>query len=126
MSAGTVSGAAVDLLVGGRPAARLVLRRHLSPRAVGALLRALPVEGNAHRLAGAGVYVETPVRAGAGRPRRGFGAGDVAFMPAVGGVCVFTGPCSPGAAMGLIGRVDGGLDALASVGSGDVVALRAA
>lgn len=126
MSAGTVSGAALALEVRGKASARVVLKRHLSPRTVGALLRALPLEGNAHRLGPGAVYFGTPVRSGVERPRREFRAGDVAFMPAGGSVCVFTRDMRPGREMSPIGRVDGPAAGLERVEAGDVVSLYAA
>ena len=110
----SVSGARMTVRAGGALAS-VQLKRHLAPLTVGALLRALPLEGNLHSMAGA-LYVGTPVAGALERPRREFGRGDVAFSPPGGMVCFFLDASSPGRPMTLIGRVESG--SLESAGAG--------
>lgn len=103
--------------VGGSEAS-VLLKKHLAPRTVGALLRALPLGGNVHQMPGA-VYVGTGVAGALEKPRRSFGRGDVAFNPPGGMVCFFLQDASPGRPMTYVGRVEEGMDALDSARPGD-------
>lgn len=123
LCAALVSGATVLARIGGREASAL-LKRHLAPRTVGALLRALPLEGNVHGMEGA-VYVGTPVAGALEKPRREFARGDVAFSPPGGMVCFFLREASPGRPMVLVGRVESGIELLDSARPGDAVRLEA-
>lgn len=102
----------------------MLLKRHLAPRTVGALLRAMPLEGNVHGMEGA-VYVGTPVAGALERPRREFARGDVAFSPPGGMVCFFLQDASPGRPMVLVGRVESGLETMDSARPGDAARLEA-
>jgi len=101
------------------------LKRHLSPRTVGFILRALPLEGNAHRLGENIIYLETSIDSGIERARREFKKGDVAFLPASGSICFFTKNSEPGKTMTPIGKISGDLDSLNYVKPGDVISLYA-
>lgn len=94
----------LTLEVVGGPCTQCELKRHLAPRTVGTILRALPLEGNAHRLGAGATYIETAVDSGMERAKSEFARGDVAFLPAVGGICFFTGGAS-GKKMTPIGRI---------------------
>lgn len=115
----SVSGARLPVRVGGARAT-VELKRHLAPRTVGALLRALPLEGNLRSMPGA-VYVGSSVSGALERPRREFARGDVAFSPPGGMICFFLGEASPGRPMTPIGRIESG--ALDSAGVGEAVRL---
>ena len=125
MSSGSVSKSTLILEIKGKFKLTCDLKRHLSPRTVGFILRALPIEGNAHRLGESIVYLETAIDSGIERPRREFKKGDVAFLPASGSICFFTKNAEPGKTMTPIGKLNGELDELGNVKAGDVILLYA-
>ena len=125
MSSGSVSKSTLILEIKGKFKLTCDLKRHLSPRTVGFILRALPIEGNAHRLGESIVYLETSIDSGIERPRREFKKGDVAFLPASGSICFFTKNAEPGKTMTPIGKLNGELDELGNVKAGDVILLYA-
>ena len=102
------------------------LKRHLSPKAVGSIIRALPVSGRARTGYAGMVYLETGVSSGMERPRRKFGRGDIAFLPEGGTIAFFYADSRPSRAMSIIGRVTGDAGALKGIGLGDMVRLRRA
>jgi uncharacterized protein len=101
------------------------LKRHLSPRTVGFILRALPLQGNAHHLGQSIVYLETSIDSGIERPRREFKKGDIAFLPVSGSICFFTKDTEPGKTMTPIGKILGELNVLDKIKPGDVILLYA-
>ncbi|MEE8180928.1 MAG: cyclophilin-like fold protein [Nitrosopumilaceae archaeon] len=96
------------------------LKRHLSPRTVGTIMRSLPLEGNAHLLGQSILYFETAVDSGIERPRSEFKKGDVAFLPSSGSICFFINSVASGKTMTPIGKLTNNIDALKDVKSGDV------
>ena len=63
------------------------LKRHLSPRTVGTIMRSLPIEGHAHQLGQSIYYFETSLDSGIERSRSEFKRGDIAFLPSTGSIC---------------------------------------
>jgi len=96
------------------------LKRHLSPRTVGTIMRSLPLEGHAHLLGQSILYFETAVDSGIERPRSEFKKGDVAFLPSSGSICFFINSVASGKTMTPIGKLRNNIDALKDVKSGDV------
>jgi len=96
------------------------LKRHLSPRTVGTILRSLPLEGHAHKLGNNIFYFETSVDSGIERSRSEFKKGDVAFLPSTGSICFFTSDVASGKTMTPIGKIDKNIDTLKDVKPGDV------
>jgi len=96
------------------------LKRHLSPRTVGTIMRSLPLEGNAHLLGKSILYFETTIDSGTERARSEFKKGDVAFLPSTGSVCFFINDVTSGKTMTPIGKLTGNIDALKDVKSGDI------
>ncbi len=96
------------------------LKRHLSPRTVGTIMRSLPLEGNAHLLGQSILYFETAVDSGVERARYDFKKGDVAFLPSSGSICFFINNVTSGKTMTPIGKLSNNIDALKDVKSGDV------
>lgn len=123
MSTPSVSRKKMILEVRGRSKISCDLKRHLSPRTVGKVLRSLPLEGHAHLLGQSILYFETGIDSGMERSRTEFRRGDVAFLPSSGSVCFFIRDVSSGKAMTLIGRLGDGIDALSDVKSGDVLCI---
>ena len=97
------------------------LKRHLSPRTIGTILRALPLEGNMHLLGKNIVYLETPLSSGIERAKKDFKKGDIAFLPSGGSICFFLADSSPGKTMTPLGKITSNLDALSNVKSGNVL-----
>ncbi|QDI89645.1 hypothetical protein Nisw_00020 [Candidatus Nitrosopumilus sp. SW] len=99
------------------------LKRHLSPRTVGTIMRSLPLEGHAHLLGKSIVYFETSVDSGIERARSEFKKGDVAFLPSSGSFCFFTNDVASAKTMTPIGKLSDNIDALKDVKSGDVLCI---
>ncbi len=96
------------------------LKRHLSPRTVGTIMRSLPLEGHAHLMGKNIVYFETTVDSGIERPRKEFKKGDVAFSSSSGSICFFIADSVPGKTMTPIGKLTENVDALRALKPGDV------
>jgi len=96
------------------------LKRHLSPRTVGTIMRSLPIEGNAHQLGQSILYFETSIDSGIERARTEFKKGDVTFLPSTGSICFFIADVTSGKTMTPIGKLSSNIDALMDVKSGDV------
>jgi len=96
------------------------LKRHLSPRTVGTIMRSLPLEGHAHLLGQSILYFETIIDSGIERARTEFKKGDVAFLPSSGSICFFINDVTSGKTMTPIGKLSNNIDALKDVKSGDV------
>lgn len=122
MSSGSVSKSIVTLEIKGKGVVSCELKRHLSPRAVGIILRSLPLEGNAHTLGNSVLYIETPIDTGIERSRKEFKKGEIAFLPSGGSICFFTADTS-GKTMTPIGVITSNIDELKNVKPGDVLKL---
>ena len=81
MDSGTVSRFDVVLKINGGENIPCQLKRHLSPKTVGKIMRSLPIQGNAHFLGKSIVYFETSIDSGIERSRKEFKKGDIAFLP---------------------------------------------
>lgn len=123
MESGSVSKINLILEIRGKEKLQCELKRHLSPRTVGIIIRALPLEGNAHFLGKNIVYLETPIESGLERPRREFKKGDIAFMPSNGSICFFLDDKDEVKTMTPIGKINSQIDSLKNIKSGDVLAL---
>ncbi|MFQ5497632.1 MAG: cyclophilin-like fold protein [Nitrosopumilus sp.] len=99
------------------------LKRHLSPRTVGTIMRSLPLEGNAHMLGKSILYFETSVDSGTERARSEFKKGDVAFLPSSGSICFFMTDVVSGKTMTPIGKLSGSVEELKNVKSGDILSI---
>ncbi|HEX9845440.1 MAG TPA: cyclophilin-like fold protein [Candidatus Nitrosotenuis sp.] len=123
MSAGSVSRSHLIVEVKGKSRMTCELKRHLSPKTVGSILRSLPLEGNAHFLGQNIVYFETAVNSGVERQRKEFKKGDIAFSPAGGSICFFISDVVSSKAMTPIGKLLSDVDAISAVKPGDVIAV---
>lgn len=121
MSINSVSRKQLILEVHGKLKLSCDLKRHLSPRTVGTIMRSLPLEGNSHLLGKSIVYFETSVDSGIERARSEFKKGDVAFLPSTGSLCFFVGNAESAKTMTLIGKFFDEKDELKNVKSGDVL-----
>ena len=120
MSTNSVSRKQLILEIRGKAKICCDLKRHLSPRTVGTIMRSLPLEGHAHLLGQSILYFETAVDSGIERARSDFKKGDVAFLPSSGSICFFINNVTSGKTMTPIGKLSNNIDALKDVKSGDV------
>ena len=121
MSTPSVSRKELVLEIRGKSKISCDLKRHLSPRTVGIIMRSLPLEGHAHLLGSSILYFETSIDSGIERSRTEFKKGDVAFLPSTGSLCFFIHDVVSGKSMTPIGKLNGDLDALKDAKSGDVL-----
>jgi len=120
LSTPSVSRKKLILEIRGKAKISCDLKRHLSPRTVGTIMRSLPLEGHAHLLGQSILYFETAVDSGIERARSEFKKGDVAFLPSSGSICFFINDVASGKTMTIIGKLSNNIDALKDVKSGDV------
>ena len=120
MTIDSVSRKQIILEIQGKSKIPCDLKRHLSPRTVGTIMRSLPLEGHAHLLGKSILYFETTIDSGIERARTEFKKGDVAFLPSSGSVCFFIADVVSGKTMTPIGKLIDNIDALKDVKSGDV------
>ena len=123
MSAGSVSSLQLVVEIKTKSKLTCALKRHLSPKTVGSILRALPLEGNAHFLGQNIIYFETTINSGIERQRKEFKKGDIAFLPAGGSICFFVSDVISSKPMTPIGNILSDVDALKDVKPGDVIAI---
>ncbi len=120
MSTNSVSRKQLILEIRGKAKISCDLKRHLSPRTVGSIMRSLPIEGRAHLLGKSILYFETAVDSGIERAKTDFKKGDVAFLPSSGSICFFLNNVTSGKTMTPIGKLSNNIDALKNVKPGDV------
>ena len=120
LSTSSVSKKQLILEIRGKAKISCDLKRHLSPRTVGTIMRSLPLEGHAHLMGKSISYFETSVDSGIERSRTEFKKGDVAFLPSTGSICFFLNDAVFAKMMTPIGKLTGDIDALKDVKSGDV------
>ena len=99
------------------------LKRHLSPRTVGTIMRSLPLEGHAHLMGKNIAYFETSVDSGIERPRKEFKKGDIAFSSSSSSICFFIADSVQGKTMTPIGKMTENVDELKALKPGDVFLL---
>lgn len=122
MSADSVSKKPLILEIRGKAKIHCDLKRHLSPKTVGTIMRSLPLEGHAHMLGKSIAYFETTIDSGIERSRTEFKKGDVAFLSSTGSICFFIEDSEPGKTMTPIGKLEG-VDDLKNLKPGDVFSL---
>jgi hypothetical protein len=123
LSASSVSRKQLILEIRGKAKISCDLKRHLSPRTVGTIMRSLPLEGHAHLLGKSILYFESNVDSGIERSKTEFKKGDVAFLPSAGSLCFFLNDTVFTKTMTLIGKLSENIDALKDVKPGDVLCL---
>ena len=123
MSAGSVSKVEMVLSLKGKVQCSMEFKRHLAPKTVGALTRALPLEGNAHMMGGSVAFMDTTLNAGGEKLRTQFKKGEVGFMASNGSICFFLEDVPSTKSMTLVGKITSNLDALKDVKPGDVFSI---
>ena len=86
---------------------------------MGALVRALPFEGDIARLGENIIHVTLPITVGIERARTNFNTGDVAFLPSFGNLCFFNAASTTSRPMSPVGKITENITALSNVKSGD-------
>lgn len=94
--------------------------RHLAPRTVDAIVRALPVEGRA-ALWKEEVYFEIPAKMGEEKAKPKVEKGDLAFWPMGSALCIFYGESQPYSTVNIVGKVTKNLELFAKVKSGSAI-----
>ncbi|MGI0073903.1 MAG: cyclophilin-like fold protein [Nitrosotalea sp.] len=123
MSAGSVSKIDLVLSLKGKAQCTLEFKRHLAPKTVGAIIRALPLEGNAHLMGSSMAFMDTSLNAGGEKLRTQFKKGEVGFMASNGSICFFLEDVPSTKAMTFVGKVTSDLDALKEVKPGDIFSI---
>jgi hypothetical protein len=123
LSSSSVSKKQLILEIKGKAKISCDLKRHLSPRTVGTIMRSLPLEGYAHLMGKSIAYFETKIDSGTERARKEFKKGDVAFSSSSGSICFFIVDSTPGKSMTPIGKLAENIDALSNLKPGDVFLL---
>ncbi len=123
MSAGSVSKVDLVLSLKGKAQATVELKRHLAPKTVGSIIRALPLEGNAHMMNGSVAFMDTTLSAGGEKLRTQFKKGDVSFMASNGSICFFLDDVSQTKSMTFIGKITANLEMLSGIKPGDIFSL---
>ena len=119
MSSGSVSKKQLILEIKNKSKIPCDLKRHLSPKTVGTIMRSLPLEGHAHLMGKNIAYFETSIDTGIERARKEFKKGDVAFLSSSGSICFFMSDSTPGKTMTPIGKLRENIDALRDLKPGD-------
>jgi len=120
MSVGSVSKIDLVLSLKGKTQYALEFKRHLAPKTVGAIIRALPLEGNAHLMGGTMAFMDSTLNAGGEKLRTQFKKGEVGFMASNGSICFFLEDVSATKAMTFVGKITSNLEGLKDVKPGDV------
>ena len=106
MDSGTVSQFDLILKINGSKDMPCQLKRHLSPRTVGLIMRVLPLNGNAHQMGKSIVYFETNINSGIERKKTDFKRGDIAFLPTEGSICFYINDVNNGKPMTPVGKIN--------------------
>jgi len=123
LSSNSVSKKQLILEIKGKAKIPCDLKRHLSPRTVGTIMRSLPLEGHAHLMGKSIAYFETTIDSGTERGRSEFKKGDVAFSSSSSSICFFILNSTPGKTMTPIGKLGENIEALNDIKPGDVFSL---
>jgi uncharacterized protein len=123
MSAGSVSKIDLVLSLKGKAQCGLEFKRHLAPKTIGVIIRALPLEGNAHMAGTSMAFMDTLLNTGGEKLRTQFKRGEVGFMAANGSICFFLEDVSSTKSMTLVGKIISNLDALKEVKPGDIFSI---
>jgi hypothetical protein len=116
----SVSRIPIKIIVEKSGEAQGELVRHLTPRTVNSIVRALPIEGRA-ALWKEEVYFETPIIVGAEKAKAKVEKGDIAYWPMGKAFCIFYGESQPYSPVNIIGKVTANLELFATVRSGSVI-----
>ena len=99
------------------------LFKHLSPTAVGNILRNIPIEGRMNKLDETFAYILTPIKIGSERSRKKFEKGDISFIASNGAIGIFLKDMEVSKSMSLIGKIKPDEDILNRISNGDSISL---
>ena len=99
------------------------LFKHLSPPAVGYILRNIPIEGRMNKLDETFAYILTPIKIGSERPKKKFEKGDISFIASNGAIGIFLKDMEVSKSMSLIGKIKSDKDILNRISNGDSISL---
>jgi hypothetical protein len=119
MNSGSVSKVDLVLSLIGKTKFNLELKRHLAPKTVGAIVRIIPFEGNAHMMGTNIAIMPISLSTGGEKLRTQFKKGDVAFLASNSSICFFIDDVSSSKSMTLIGKISSNLDLLKTIEPGD-------
>jgi hypothetical protein len=97
------------------------LKRHLSPKTIGLILRALPLSGNSHYMNKSIVYFQTKIDSGIERKKTNFKKGDIAYLPIGGSICFYLDDVLDGQPMTPLGKLSGDFRCLKQLKSDSVL-----
>jgi len=125
LSSSFISKITLVLEIQGKAKLSCELKKHLSPRTVGKIVRSLPLKSNAHLLGKTILYMDTTVDSGLERSKTEFKKGDIAFLPNNGSICFFSTDTVSSKKMTPIGKIISDVEPLTLVKSGDMFSLYA-
>ena len=99
------------------------LFKHLSPTAVGNILRNIPIEGRMNKLDETFAYILTPIKIGSERSRKKFEKGDISFIASNVAIGIFLKDMEVSKSMSLIGKIKPDDDILNQISNGDSISL---
>jgi hypothetical protein len=120
MSENSISRIPVKFIIEKAGEAEGELIRHLAPRTVDTIIKALPVEGRG-ALWKEEVYFEIPVTVGEEKAKPNVKKGDVAYWPMGKALCIFFGDSQPYSPVNIVGRIMENLELFSRVKSGAVI-----
>lgn len=123
MNAGSVSKVELLLSLKGKASISLELKRHLAPKTVGAVIRAIPMEGNAHKMGSSFAFMDTGINTGGEKLKSQFKKGDIAFLASNNSICFFIEDVSSTKPMTLIGKITSNIESLGEVKPGDIFSI---
>ena len=123
MSSNSVSIINIFLEIKDKAKITCQLKRHLSPRTIGLIIRSMPIHDNVHRMAKSIVYIKTNIDSGLERKKTDFKKGDIAYFPTGGSICFFLNDVLDGQPMTPIGKLLSNIDSLNDLKTGDVLKL---
>lgn len=112
-----VSKVKIRFIIEGLGEAEGELVRHLAPRTVDLIVKALPIEGRA-AIWKEEVYFEIPIRMGEEKPRSSVEKGTIAFWPVGSALCIFHGDSQPYSPVNVVGRITTNLELFGKIKSG--------
>jgi hypothetical protein len=110
----------LNISVLGKGTIRGEIIKHLSPSTAGSIIRHKRIAGRA-TLEQNSVLILTNIKAGPEKAKNRFTAGDIAFLPLNGALCIFLADSDTARPMNQVGRVISDGTLLKKIGRGDTV-----